>query len=103
MHHQDFLVVGLDRFRRLLAEVQFGVHVVLDHRQQSLTQSLLGDDLGDALELGRGDAVAFGRLYITNPDLAERIEARAELAPTDAAHIYDPGPEGYIDFPTRSL
>jgi len=47
--------------------------------------------------------VAFGRLYITNPDLAERIEARAELAPTDAAHIYDPGPEGYLDFPTRSV
>ena len=60
-------------------------------------------EASDALELGRGDAVAFGRLYITNPDLAERIEARAELAPTDAAHIYDPGPEGYIDFPTRSL
>ncbi len=53
-----------------------------------------------ALEEGRGDAVAFGRLYITNPDLAERIRAGAALASTDADHIYDPGPEGYIDFPT---
>ncbi len=68
-----------------------------------INDSYTPQEASDALELGRGDAVAFGRLYITNPDLAERIEARAELAPTDAAHIYDPGPEGYIDFPTRSM
>jgi len=55
-----------------------------------------------ALEAGTGDAVAFGRLYITNPDLAERIQAGAELASTKAAHIYDPGPQGYVDFPTMT-
>ena len=59
-------------------------------------------EANEALELGRGDAVAFGRLYITNPDLAERIRAGAALASTEADHIYDPGPEGYIDFPTMS-
>lgn len=59
-------------------------------------------EANDALELERADAISFGRLYITNPDLAERIEARAELASTDADHIYDPGPAGYIDFPTHS-
>ena len=60
------------------------------------------DEANEAIAAGRGDAVAFGRLFITNPDLAERIAAGADLASTDAAHIYDPGPEGYIDFPTMS-
>lgn len=58
-------------------------------------------EANDAIEQGRGDAVSFGRLYITNPDLAERIAVGAPLAPTDAAHLYDPGPEGYIDFPNH--
>jgi len=52
----------------------------------------------DALELGRADAVSFGRLYITNPDLAQRIVARAPLASTDTTNIYSSGPQGYIDF-----
>ncbi len=63
-----------------------------------LNDSYTPDEANWALEIGRGDAVSFGRLYITNPDLAERIEHGVELAGTDAAHIYDPGPEGYIDF-----
>jgi len=57
-------------------------------------------EANEALADGRGDAVAFGRLFITNPDLAERIRAGSALASTDAHHIYDPGPEGYIDFPS---
>ena len=67
-----------------------------------INDSYTPDEASDALELGRADAVSFGRLYITNPDLAERIAVRAPLASTDAAHIYDPGPEGYIDFPAMA-
>ncbi|MEM9465398.1 MAG: alkene reductase [Actinomycetota bacterium] len=60
------------------------------------------DEADGAIAAGRADAVSFGRLHITNPDLAERIAAGAELASTDAAHIYSPGPVGYIDFPAAS-
>jgi len=67
-----------------------------------LNESYTPSEANDALEVQRGDAVAFGRLFITNPDLAERIAAAAPFADTDAAHIYDPGPEGYIDFPTMN-
>jgi N-ethylmaleimide reductase len=50
---------------------------------------------------GRCEAVAFGRPYISNPDLAERIAVGAEWAPNVnvPASWYLPGPAGYIDYP----
>lgn len=50
----------------------------------------------------RCDAVSFGRPYISNPDLAERIRTGAEWAPNVNApqSWYLPGPAGYIDYPT---
>ena len=51
---------------------------------------------------GLCDAVSFGRAYISNPDLAERIEAGAEWSPNINApkSWYSPGPAGYTDYPT---
>jgi 2,4-dienoyl-CoA reductase-like NADH-dependent reductase (Old Yellow Enzyme family) len=51
---------------------------------------------------GRADAIAFGRPYISNPDLAERIRVGAGWAPNVnvPASWYLPGPAGYIDYPT---
>ncbi|MFM5922822.1 MAG: alkene reductase [Novosphingobium sp.] len=50
---------------------------------------------------GRADAISFGRPYISNPDLAERIRVGAEWAPNVNVpkSWYLPGPEGYIDYP----
>ncbi len=59
-------------------------------------------DQADAdVSSGRCDAVSFGRPYISNPDLAERIRFGAELAPNVNVpkSWYLPGPEGYIDYP----
>ena len=54
---------------------------------------------------GQCDAISFGRPYISNPDLAERIRVGAEWAPNvDAPKSwYWPGPKGYIDYPALQL
>ena len=53
----------------------------------------------DAVEEGRADLVAFGRPYIANPDLAERLLRDAPLNEPDQATFYGGGREGYTDYP----
>ena len=51
------------------------------------------------LEAGKGELVAFGRPFISNPDLVKRIALGAELAQPDFGTFYTPGEKGYIDYP----
>jgi N-ethylmaleimide reductase len=53
-----------------------------------------------ALADGRADAVAFGRLFIANPDLPERFRLGAALNPYDRATFYGGDARGYTDYPT---
>jgi N-ethylmaleimide reductase len=48
---------------------------------------------------GAADLVAFGRDYIANPDLVERITASAPLNPIRPEHYYGSSPVGYTDYP----
>jgi len=50
------------------------------------------------LEDGLADTVAFGKPFISNPDLVERIRRGAELTKWDETTFYTPGPEGYTDY-----
>ncbi len=52
------------------------------------------------LEAGLADAVAYGRLYISNPDLAERFKQGASLNSYNRATFYGGKEAGYIDYPT---
>ena len=52
------------------------------------------------LEEGLADAVAYGRLYISNPDLAERFQKNAPLNPYNRATFYGGQEAGYTDYPT---
>ncbi|WP_318363087.1 alkene reductase [Enterobacter sp.] len=54
----------------------------------------------DLMSKGLIDAVAFGRDYIANPDLVERLERKAELNPQRPESFYGGGAEGYTDYPT---
>ena len=55
-----------------------------------------------ALRDGKGDLVAFGRPFISNPDLVTRLEKGLPLAAPDFATFYTPGPKGYTDYPAAS-
>lgn len=50
------------------------------------------------LAAGQGELVAFGRPYISNPDLVERFEEAIPLAVPDYNTFYTPGAKGYIDY-----
>jgi N-ethylmaleimide reductase len=53
----------------------------------------------EAVAQGRADLVAFGRPYIANPDLAERLRKKAPLNEIDKATLYGGGAKGYTDYP----
>ena len=48
---------------------------------------------------GKADLFAFGRPFIANPDLVERLKTGAPLANLNAATLYGGGAAGYIDYP----
>ncbi|MFZ3177396.1 MAG: alkene reductase [Methylovirgula sp.] len=54
----------------------------------------------EALAEKRADLVAFGKLFISNPDLVERFRLNAPLNPYDQATFYGGGAKGYTDYPT---
>ncbi|MBE0494110.1 MAG: alkene reductase [Thiomicrospira sp.] len=55
-----------------------------------------------AIKSGVADAIAFGRSYIANPDLVERLRLDAPLNKPDPSTFYGGGAEGYIDYPFLS-
>lgn len=54
----------------------------------------------DTLQQGKADLIAFGRAFIGNPDLVERLKKEAPLTMSNHALYYTPGPKGYTDYPT---
>jgi 2,4-dienoyl-CoA reductase-like NADH-dependent reductase (Old Yellow Enzyme family) len=51
------------------------------------------------LAAGEADAVAFGKLFIANPDLPRRFATGAALNAPDPQTFYAPGAKGYTDYP----
>ena len=51
------------------------------------------------LDTGVADAIAWGRLFIANPDLVERFRRGAPLNEPNHKTFYAPGPQGYTDYP----
>jgi 2,4-dienoyl-CoA reductase-like NADH-dependent reductase (Old Yellow Enzyme family) len=52
-----------------------------------------------ALAEGKADAVAFGKLFLANPDLPERFARHAPLNAWDVKTFYSGGAAGYTDYP----
>ncbi len=50
------------------------------------------------LDAQKGDLVAFGRPFISNPDLVSKLQSGAPLTPPDMDTFYTPGEKGYTDY-----
>lgn len=50
------------------------------------------------LDAQRGDLVAFGRPFISNPDLVSRLKSDQALVAPDFSTFYTPGEKGYTDY-----
>ncbi len=114
----SFVVEGLNRFGLAYLHVVEGVTqgpraVEGGFDLQKLCRAFHGpyisnngyDDLEMArpvLREGQADAVSFGRLYISNPDLVERIRLGAALNAPYKDTFYGGDAHGYTDYPTLS-
>ena len=52
------------------------------------------------LQAKEADLAAFGRPFISNPDLVARMQTGASLTAPDMSTFYTPGEKGYTDYPT---
>ncbi|MEG3181541.1 alkene reductase [Sphingomonas sp. LT1P40] len=52
-----------------------------------------------AIDSGVADAVSFGRTFLANPDLPQRLKQGAALNASNPKTWYSQGPEGYVDYP----
>lgn len=57
------------------------------------------DTAVNTIESGHASAIAFGRLFIANPDLVERIRLHAALNAYDRGTFYGGEAHGYTDYP----
>ena len=71
------------------------------YRGTLITNTGYDRDKGDAvIANGHADLVAYGALFIANPDLVERFRVNAPLAQADQNTFYQGGARGYVDYPT---
>jgi N-ethylmaleimide reductase len=57
----------------------------------------------EAVAAGQADLVAFGRPFISNPDLVRRLREDAPLNELRADKLYGGGAEGYTDYPALAV
>ncbi|MET0320564.1 MAG: alkene reductase [Duganella sp.] len=83
--------VGEDSLGPLLKQAFGGVYIA--------NESLSGEAAQQMLDHGTADAVAFGKDFISNPDLPRRLQTAAPLNAWNAATFYGASEEGYTDYP----
>jgi len=84
--------VGPDSIGPQLKQLFGGVFVANEAIDQKTGQQLLDE--------GKADAVAFGKLFIANPDLPLRFAKGAPLNRPEPNTFYAQGPHGYTDYPS---
>ena len=61
-----------------------------------------GEAANAAIAEGHADAIAFGRIFISNPDLPRRLAHGFPLTPYNRATFYGGEAAGYTDYPEHS-
>ncbi|KAM0575208.1 hypothetical protein ACHAO2_006595 [Verticillium nonalfalfae] len=89
--------VSLRPFRRLLAEVkpskpEYTPTVLVGNGGYTAASGIL------TVEEDQADAVSYGRRFISNPDLVQRLRLRRQLTPYDRSTFYTHGAEGYTSY-----
>jgi N-ethylmaleimide reductase len=56
----------------------------------------------ELISAGQGDLVAFGRMFVSNPDLPERLRTGAPLSGYDRSTFYGGDARGYTDYPSAA-
>jgi len=84
--------VAPDSLGATLKQAFGGVFVANEALDQRTGQQLLDE--------GKADAVAYGKLFIANPDLPVRFAEHTELNAPDPNTFYTHGAQGYIDYPS---
>jgi N-ethylmaleimide reductase len=84
--------LGEDSLGPLLKKEFGGVYIANEKMTAETAEQLLTS--------GAADAVAFGKWFISNPDLPQRLKNGAPLNPARAELFYAPTAEGYTDYPT---
>ena len=64
-----------------------------------LNQEYTRETAAEDVASGLADGISFGRPYISNPDLADRLAKGVDFAPDNFKTWYTPGPVGYTDYP----
>jgi N-ethylmaleimide reductase len=91
-----------------VSEIPYAVSEIAKHFRPLYNGTLMintdfDQDKGNKIiEEGHADLVAYGKLYISNPDLAERLENNLDLAEWDGDTFYTTGAKGYTDYPKAS-
>ena len=82
---------GEDRLGPDLKRAFGGVYIANEKYTQAQAEQVIAN--------GEADAVAFGKLFIANPDLPKRFEIGAELNTPDPETFYTHEAHGYTDYP----
>jgi N-ethylmaleimide reductase len=101
-----FGLTYLHIFEAIEADIRHGGTVVpTSHLKERFQGTLIVNGGYDknrgntVLASGAADLVAFGTLYIANPDLPQRFALNAPLNQADPTTFYGGGEKGYIDYP----
>lgn len=103
----DYDLAYLHLLEPVEADVRHGGHAMPTHRFRPIYRGKLmvnadydGASAERAIANGQADLVSFGRSYIANPDLPERLASGADLNTPDPDTFYGGDERGYVDYPS---